>query len=68
MALPADPRRNRRGRCAGAPVGQVLSLTGTTELGLAADRWSVGYFKGGSEPGVLSRTLVAGALTLASGV
>ncbi len=36
-----------------------MSLEGTTGLGLDTAKWPVGWFKGGSEPGVLSRSYFA---------
>ncbi|MEO3750440.1 serine hydrolase [Streptomyces sp. B6B3] len=47
----------------GQPVDDALSLMGTRILGLDAEAWPVGWFKGGSEPGVMSRTFLAGAAT-----
>ncbi|MDT0320224.1 serine hydrolase [Streptomyces millisiae] len=41
------------------PVHQALSLMGTRILGLDPTAWPVGWFKGGAEPGVLSRTFLA---------
>lgn len=39
----------------------ALSLMGTRNLGLDEETWPVGWFKGGSEPGVISRNFVAGS-------
>jgi hypothetical protein len=44
-----------------APVGEALSSMGTRPLGLDEARWPVGWFKGGAEPGVLSRSFLAQA-------
>jgi hypothetical protein len=61
FASPADLCRAFAGLRAQrqAPVGAALSQQGTIELGLAEARWPVGWFKGGSEPGVLSRSYLA---------
>ena len=44
-------------------IGRVLSLEGTTSVGLDLARWPVGRFKGGSEPGVLARNYLARTAT-----
>jgi hypothetical protein len=41
------------------PVDGALSLMGTRILGLDEETWPVGWFKGGSEPGVISRNFLA---------
>ncbi|MGP3971596.1 serine hydrolase [Streptomyces sp. 6N223] len=43
------------------PVDGVMSQAGTRNLGLDEEAWPVGWFKGGSEPGVISRTYLAGS-------
>ncbi|MGP3977144.1 serine hydrolase [Streptomyces sp. 8N114] len=43
------------------PVDTSLSLMGTRTLGLDTDAWPTGWFKGGSEPGVISRNFMAGS-------
>jgi hypothetical protein len=43
------------------PVDGAMSLMGTRILGLDEDAWPVGWFKGGSEPGVISRSFLAGS-------
>ncbi|TDC19664.1 serine hydrolase [Streptomyces sp. 8K308] len=43
------------------PVHDALSLMGTRILGLDTAAWPVGWFKGGAEPGVLSRSVLAQA-------
>jgi hypothetical protein len=40
-------------------IGQAMSLEGTTGLGLDRKQWPEGWFKGGSEPGVISRSYYA---------
>lgn len=41
-------------------AGGPMALQGTTQVGLNATEWPVGWSKGGSEPGVLTRSHLAG--------
>ncbi|MDT0441829.1 serine hydrolase [Streptomyces johnsoniae] len=45
------------------PVDTSLSLMGTRILGLDTETWPTGWFKGGSEPGVVTRSFMAASAT-----
>ncbi len=45
------------------PVNSSLSLMGTRILGLDTETWPTGWFKGGSEPGVVTRSFLAASAT-----
>ncbi|WP_405802825.1 serine hydrolase [Streptomyces sp. NBC_01187] len=50
--------RDQAGSGGQKPVDTSLSLMGTRTLGLDTDAWPTGWFKGGSEPGVISRNFM----------